>query len=354
MPAERLLINSDDLTNFCTHILHRAGLAEEEAEYVSSLLVEAELRGRATHGVVRLKTYIEFVKHGTINVRPNLRTLKDDMAVSVIDGDNGFGQIVASTAMDLAIEKAERFGVGIVGVQNSGHLGEIGLIARRVVPHQMIGGVLTNGGPMMAAWGGSQPVLGNNPFAVCVPRRDGPPVILDMALSKTARGNIVLAEREGRKIPEGWAINIEGQSTTDPKEALLGSVLPMAEHKGYGLALIMEMLSSVLVGGLPGYSLGMLMPPQLDRPLGTTNLVTAINIKSFIEWEHFQNALENLLTTIKSSAKENETIFIPGERSEKTYKKNVEIGINLSPNIVADLRCLGKEFNVGFPQFQVI
>ncbi|WP_053437870.1 Ldh family oxidoreductase [Sporosarcina globispora] len=349
MVTEKILIKSRNLNDFCTQILHKAGLPQEEAVYVSTLLTEAELRGRSTHGVVRLKTYVDFVNSGSINVKPNIKTLKDEMAITVIDGDNGFGQIVATKAMDLAIEKARKFGVGIVGVQNSGHLGEIGLIAKRVIPHRMIGSVLTNGGPMMAAWGGSKAILGNNPFAVCVPRENGPPLIVDMALSKTARGNIILADREGRAIPEGWALNKEGYPTTDPKEALLGSVLPMAEHKGYALSLIIEVISSVLIGGLPGYSLGMLSPPLLDRPLGTSNLVTAININNFIDWDHFQIALENLISTIKESARDEENIFIPGERSEKIREKRLRLGVELTSNIVADLKYLGEEFNVNFP-----
>ncbi|WP_240377369.1 Ldh family oxidoreductase [Bacillus piscicola] len=342
-------VKSVELESFCSKILQKIGLTKNDAEHVSSLLVEADLRDHSTHGVVRLATYVDLVKHNVINTQPNIKVVSDRKATGTIDGDHGFGQIIASKAMDLAIQKAQTYGIGMVGVINSGHLGELGLIAKQVVPHRMVGSISTNGGPMMAPTGGSQPILGNNPFAVCIPRRRDTPIVVDMALSKTARGNIILAEKEGREIPEGWALDQSGNPTTDPKDALLGSVLPMAGHKGYSLALLNEIMSSALIGGTPGYSLGMLTPPDYDKPLRVSHSVTAVNIEHFTEWDAFQDQLDNLIDTIKTSAKQGETIYIPGERSEESYKRLLKTNIELSVGIIEELKRLGEEYDVAFP-----
>lgn len=349
MCSEEGRIKADDLQHFCAEVFHNSGLSREDAALMAELLVEADLRGYSTHGVVRMGTYLDYAKHGVINVKATIQTLRDEAAIALIDGDDGFGQIVASRAVDIAVNKAEQYGIGAVGVRNSGHLGALGLIAKRAAAQRMIGLVYTNAGPVMAAWGGSKPVLGNNPFAVCIPRENGPAVLIDMALSTTARGNIILAEREGKEIPEGWALDRAGRPTTNPTEALLGSVMPMAGHKGYVLSLLMELLTSVLVGGLPGYSLGLLAPPQYERPLGTSNLVIAINVGSFIEWDRFQASLEHILGYIKESAEQEEQIFIPGERSDNQRQHHAAFGIQLQSNIVAELKRLAEEYNVSFP-----
>lgn len=346
MSNDTVRVNANKLQTICAQILHKVGVREDEATYIATLLVEADLRGKPTHGVMRLATYIDYIKHGSMNVTPNIQLIKDEKATAVIDGDNGLGQIVASHAMDVAVEKAKTYGIGVVSVKNSGHLGEMGLLAKEANRHKMIGYVATNGGPMMAAWGGAKPILGNNPFAVAIPRGDDNPVLIDMALSKTARGNIILADKKGTSIPEGWAIDEAGNTTTDPQAALLGSVLPMGDHKGYALALMIEMLTSTLIGGVPGHALNMLAPPEPSKPLQTTNIVIALNVLHFSEWDSFQARLDDLLQTIKQTGNEGKSVLIPGERSAAMKKENVKLGTPLSKNVYEDLTRLMKQFAI--------
>lgn len=349
MSDDTVRVNKDKLQTICTEILHEVGMPSEDAAYVASLLVEADLRGKATHGVMRLATYIDYIKHGSMNVTPHIKLIKDEKATAVIDGDNGVGQIVASRAMNIAIDKAKTYGIGIVGVKNSGHLGEMGLLAKEANRHHMIGYVATNGGPMMAAWGGAKPILGNNPFAIAIPRENEEPVLIDMAFSKTARGNIILANKKGTPIPEGWAIDEAGQPTTDPKAALLGSVLPMGEHKGYALALMLEILTSTLMGGVPGHALNMLAPPEPTHPLQTTNIVLAINVTHFQAWDSFQTRLNELIQTIKQTSKDDKQVLIPGERSTAIKKKNVKLGTPLSKNVYEELKQLMQQYHIDMP-----
>lgn len=347
MNTEHFKVKSDNLVDFCANILRKVGLSTDEATYVASLLVESEMRGRVTHGIMRLPMYVELIKSNAINPTPKIVTIKDENSVAILDGDHGIGQIVATKAFDMAIIKASKFGLGIVGVINSGHLGELGLLSRKVLPHRMIGSIMSNGGPIMAAWGGATPVLGNNPFAVCIPRCEKPPIIIDMALSKTARGNIIKAEKENEDIPEGIALDKNGNPTIDPSKALEGSILPMANHKGYALALLVEILTSVLSGGTIGPKIGKMYPVERDQPLKISHLITVINIENFIGWEQFQNQLGELVHAIKQSKLNEKNVFIPGERSQLTYQHNFSREeIVLSYNGYMDLIKLGEEYNV--------
>lgn len=345
---------AESLQAFCEALLETAGMVPEDADVVAGLLVEADLRGYETHGVARLGIYLDRVKHGVMRVAPEMRVVSQGIAMAVLDGGHGFGQVAGVRAMDLAVEKARRAGVGVVGVRNSGHLGALGVLAMKALAHRMIGLVITNTSPIMAPWGGVEPVLGNNPFAVAVPREKGEPVVLDMALSVSARGNIILAARENKPIPLGWALNRMGEPTTDAGEALLGSVLPMAGHKGYAMALVADILAGVLTGASVGREVGSVVPPDLSRPLGMGHMVAALDIGQFMQWEQFQERLEQLLGQVMDSplAKGSAGIHIPGERSASERTRRLREGIRLKPSTMAELARLGKEYGVAPPDQQ--
>ncbi|MBE3572574.1 MAG: Ldh family oxidoreductase [Moorella humiferrea] len=336
------------LTEFCAAVLVRAGLPGEHAGLVARFLVEADMRGHATHGVSRLGSYIERVEKGVMNPAPDVKVIREAPAVALLDGDNGFGQVVVVKAMDLALKKAKNVGTGIIAVKNSNHAGELGLISLQAAENHMIGFTLSNTSPVMAPWGGREPVLGNNPLAIAIPRQGYNPIIIDLAFSVTARGNIILADKEGRPIPPGWAVNPQGEPTTDAREALLGSVLPMACHKGFALALMVEILTSVLAGGPVGPEVGSLVPADLSKPLGISHLVGAIDIKHFLPTELFWHHLENLLKYIKNSkpAKDSRGIYIPGELSARRREKALHEGIELEAATLKELYTLGKKYSI--------
>ncbi len=323
-------------------------MPSNQAAIVANLLVEADLQGHETHGTARLGLYIERVKNRAMNANPQIKIIQESISGAVLDGDHGFGQVVGLKAIEIAVQKAKRTGVGVVTVRNSGHLGALGLLAEVAAVQKMIGCILSNTSPIMAPWGGIEPVLGNNPFAVAVPRESNSNVVIDMALSNTARGKILLASREGRAIPEGWALDKEGEPTTNAAEALRGTVLPMAGHKGYAQALIVDILAGVLSGSCFGNKVGSLVPPDLNRPLGIGNFVLVLDICKYISWENFQDRLNAFLNDIKNSqlAKGSSEIIIPGEIKARTRAERMKNGLQLNQITLRELRGLSEEYKV--------
>ncbi|MHB8158772.1 MAG: Ldh family oxidoreductase, partial [Desulfocucumaceae bacterium] len=325
-----------------------AGMPPGDATILADCLVEADLRGHGTHGAARLGMYLERVKKGVMKASPDIKVIRDSGAVTELDGDSGYGQVVAARALDIASDRAGEAGVGVVAVRNSGHVGALGVLAERVVSGRKIGMIFTNTSPIMAPWGGKEPELGNNPFAIAVPREKGDPVIVDMALSITARGNIILASRENRPIPEGWAIDRNGRPVTDAREALLGTVLPLAGHKGYALAMVIEILAGVLTGASFGRNVASLVPPDLSKPLGMGHLVIVLDVEKFMPWDEFQQRLEQFLQQIKSSP-EGEmgiSILIPGQRSAEKRSRRTGEGYVINPSTYEELMGISKEYGV--------
>lgn len=338
------------MSDFCRRVLEKVGMPPGEAAIMAQCLTEADLRGHETHGMSRLGMYLERVKRGVMKPDPEIRVVQDGGAVTVLDGDHGFGQVVAALAMDMAASKAAETGVGVVAVRNSGHAGALGILAERVVSRRKIGIIFTNTSPIMAPWGGREPELGNNPFAIAVPREGGDPVILDMALSVTARGNIILASREGGAIPEGWAIDRGGRPVTDAREALLGTVLPIAGHKGYALALMIEILAGVLTGASFGRNVASLMPPDFSKPLGMGHLVMVLDVEKFIPWDEFQQRLSQFLNQIKESPPGDggSEIIIPGEKSAQKRSRRLKEGCVINESTRRELIRIGEEYGIPF------
>lgn len=333
---------------YCRAIVEKAGVPGKDAQILVEALIEADLRGVHTHGVARLGMYLERVKQGVLNPAAKVKVLNDAGAVAVVDGDNGFGPVVGRHALNLAITKAKDYGVGVVGARHSNHLGALGVIAVHATYHHMIGIVFTNTSPVMAPWGGYKPILGNNPFAIAVPRKDEEPLVLDLSLSKTARGNIILAAREGKPIPRDWAINDHGEPTTDPIEALRGAVLPMSEHKGYGLAIMVDILAGVLTGAAFATKVGSLVPPDFSKPLDTGHLVMALDITKFMLLDEFYERLEEFVRMIKNSplAVGFKEILLPGERGAREREKHLKEGVYLEDTTLEGLKHLGQEYGI--------
>ncbi|SMB94911.1 Malate/lactate/ureidoglycolate dehydrogenase, LDH2 family [Thermanaeromonas toyohensis ToBE] len=337
-----------NLSFYCRAIAEKAGVPREDAQILVEALIEADLRGVHTHGVARLGMYLERVKRGVLNPAAKVKVVTEAGAVAVVDGDNGLGPVVGRRALELALIKAREYGVGVVGVRHSNHLGALGVIAAYATYHHMMGIIFTNTSPIMAPWGGYKPILGNNPFAIAVPRKGEDPLVLDISLSKTARGNIILAAREGNPIPRDWAINERGEPTTDPQEALRGAVLPMAEHKGYGLAVMVDILAGVLTGAAFASEVGSLIPPDFSKPLNMGHLIIALDISRFLPLEEFYRRLEEFIGVIKSSplAVGFKEILLPGERGAREKKKCLKEGLYLESTTLDELRRLGEEYNV--------
>ena len=208
------------LRAFAASVLRAAGLQGEDADVAATCLVTANLRGVDSHGVLRLMQYADSLAGGEINAHPDVRVVERSGATALVDADFGYGFRPSILAMDTAVEIAREYGVGLVGVRDSHHFGMAATYALRAAEHELVGAVFTNAMPVLAAPGGAQPVVGNNPVAFAIPRQPpNEPIVLDMALSQVAFGYVRLAAAENRPIPIGWARDGRGQATTDAAAA---------------------------------------------------------------------------------------------------------------------------------------
>ena len=241
-------IDATRLIDFATTVYASAGMPEADARLVADTLVQADLWGHQSHGVLRLGWYLDRLRHGVMHPVTTSEIVVDAGAIAVMDGHDGVGQVLAMRATHEAITRAKAHGIGAVAVRHSNHFGTCMYYTRRVAAAGCVGMLTSNGGPAMAPWGGRKKIIGTNPWSVAAPVGTRAPFVVDMAATGVARGKIYLARHEHWPIPLGWALNQAGEPTTDPQEALDGIILPMAEHKGYALAAMVDMLSGVLTG----------------------------------------------------------------------------------------------------------
>jgi LDH2 family malate/lactate/ureidoglycolate dehydrogenase len=220
------VFGADSLRAFCEEVFRSCGMVGEDASILAESLVQANLRGVDSHGVARVGIYVKRLKMGLTNPRPNVEVVQESAATLLVDGDNGMGQVVGVRALDLGLDKARESGGVSVGVRRSNHYGAGAYYVQRAVAKDTIAFAYSNAPPTMAPWGGVDPYVGTNPYAYGVPAGEHRPIILDMATSIVARGKIILAAERGDSIPEGWAVDKQGNPTTDAREALEGSVLP--------------------------------------------------------------------------------------------------------------------------------
>jgi LDH2 family malate/lactate/ureidoglycolate dehydrogenase len=224
--AKTVLISAKDLKQACVVLLQKGGVPADQSTVIADVVVEGDLRGIESHGVLRLPSYIRRVKAGSMTAKTEPKVLRERGASLLLDAQHGFGQIAGVVAMKEAMSRAEKFGTGIVAVRNSGHFGIAAYYAMMALERKMIGMISANAAPCMAAWGGTQPLLGTNPICVAIPTGGDTDVVLDMASSLVARGKIRLALNKGDKIPLGWALDEQGQPTEDPAAAMKGTLLP--------------------------------------------------------------------------------------------------------------------------------
>jgi LDH2 family malate/lactate/ureidoglycolate dehydrogenase len=343
-------VSADDLRNWTGVVFECVGLPEPDAGLVADALVSADLRGVDSHGVMRVPIYVKRLRLGLIELRPSIRLARDRGAVAVLDGGNGMGQMVAARAMEEAIRRAGQHGAGLVGVRNSNHFGMAAYFATQALRHDMIGVALSNAPATMAPWGGARPYLGTNPMAIAVPAGDEPPIVLDMAMSTVARGKVILAAQEGLPIPEGWAVDPDGEPTTDAARALEGMVLPVGGAKGYGLATIVEILAGVLVGAAFGPHIGALYD-NFTSPQGLGHLLGAIDVQAVDAADRFKGRMDRLIREIRAvpRARHIERIYLPGEIEWLAEHRRRQEGIDLHPQTVQALETVADDLGIPVP-----
>lgn len=323
-------VSVKNLWDICVSILEKVGVPTNDAAIVADSIVYAHTRGKHTHGISRMPIYVRKIYENLLNKETPLELIKDMGAMSVLDAKNGFGQVAAIKAMDLCIEKAKKFGIGSVGVKDSNNFGAAGFIGEHAAKAGMIGIILSNSGPAIAPTGGSKAIFGTNPICVSFPGiKEHYPIIFDMACSKAARGKIRLAAKNGEKIPFGWAVDENGKETDNPNKALKGTMLPIGGHKGYGIAMCVDIFAGMLTGSAFGGNVRNLNHPTEISRYG--HLIFALNPDFFLSKEEYEEKMALFYKNVKACGPPGE-VFIPGERSFSTAEKNkntVEIGQNL-------------------------
>lgn len=322
-------ISAEGLKSLCAAVFAADGMAPGNAEKVAASLIEADLRGVSSHGSVRLKSYVERSHKEHWNPNPQFRFEQKMPAVALLDGDAGFGALVGTAAMEKAAELAESFGVGICAARNSSHFGMAAHYALLAAERDMLGFVCTNGMPNLAPFGGREGMLGTNPFSIALPQKDGEPLVLDVACSVTARGNVSNYKREGKQLPEGWCMDAEGNPTRDPAAALKGTMLPFGGHKGSGLAVFVDMLSGILSGAAYGVHLQDGQKEGHEGGPDVGHFFLAAKLSAFGDPEALKERIRTALDEIRASAPAPgfEEVLMPGDVETRKYRYNKEHGI---------------------------
>lgn len=340
------VVSSDALIEYCKKLMMTQGVPEDEADLVARHLVEAELYGVSSHGVSRTSIYLKRLNTGVVNAKWDHKIEQEYAASVKWDACNSMGMVTGVKAMEYCIEKARESGCCFIAVNHSNHFGMAGYYARMAAEAGMIGVCGTNAPPNIAPWGSYKAYVGTNPLAISAPRR-GDPILLDMAPSIVAMGKVILAAKLGKTIPEGWAITADGRPTTDPKEGMKGTVLPIGGPKGYGLSLFMDILCGPLSGAQFGPYLNN-MWNDFVHPQDVGHIFCAIDISKFVDLEQFKERVEKMAADIKALPRNPgvEQIFLPGEVELVRKKAALEKGITLSEVVYNELVELGNAYHV--------
>ena len=344
------------LFTFTEQIFLAIGCPAADATLATETLLAADLRGIDSHGVARLVGYVRLWEAGRINTSPRVGVTYETLSTAVVDGDGGLGLVVGPKAMRVAIEKAQQVGTGWVSVKNSNHFGIAGYHAMLALAHDMIGIAMTNASPLVAPTNSQKRLLGTNPIAVAVPAGEQPDFVADMATTTAANGKLEIAQRKNLPIPEGWAQDAAGHSTTDANAVKNGgALLPLGgatgSHKGYALGAIVDIFSAVLSGAnygpwVPPF-VAFLEPAANPVGQGLGHFFGAMRVDAFRPADEFKAHMDNWITTFRNAqAIEGKQVLIPGDPERETAARRLLNGIALLEPVVRDLEGLGTRFGV--------
>ena len=335
-------VNPENLQTSIAKIYQTFGLTEDKAALLADTLVMADLWGHSSHGVMRTSWYAARLKSRVMDPFAELEIKTDTGPLLAIDGHNGIGQYITNEAVDLVAARAKTYGIACASIARSGHFGTAMYYTKRLADKNMIGFLATNASPAMAPCGGAEKLVGNNPQSWSAPTALDAPFILDIAHTEVARGKIYLAKEKKEPIPDHWALNKDGMPTTNPSEAILGTLLPMAGHKGFGLSAMMDILSGILSGSAFGTSVN--GPYVPDQPSGVGHFLCAINIAQLRRVEAFTEDMQQMIARWKASRKQADIaeIFYPGEKEYLHYEKCKKQGLKLAEETVINLHALAE------------
>ncbi|MDO9414125.1 MAG: Ldh family oxidoreductase [Pseudolabrys sp.] len=337
-------VSAAEAEAFVTALLSKAGLQDAAAAGVSRAIVDAELAGLSSHGLSQLPMYVRRLQLGSVSTASRAVIVEDRDAIAVLDAQGMFGQLAGDQAMQIAIEKSRRFGVGVVAVRNSFHFGAAGRFAQQASDSDCIGMAMCNTKPMMPAPGGAERLVGNNPLAVGIPAKDGADFLLDMALSEAALAKVRIADRENRPIPATWAVDKDGTPTTDAKAAIAGMMLPAGGAKGFGLALAINLLASGLAQG-PGGDDVPSMYDDLAKPFVCSLLFIAFDIAHFRGVDSLRVDVGAALNRMRQSRSPGESIRTPGQRNAESRHQKAQ-GFAVPRSLADTLNALSRDLGL--------
>ena len=342
-------VDAEKLTNFTTEALQKVGVPEEDARITARILVATDLRGIDSHGVAHLALYIRWIKEGYVNVKPQVKVFSYAPSTAIMDGDKGLGFVVGHRAMMEAIHRAETTGAGFVAVRNSTHFGAGGIYSMMALEHDMIGIALNQGGKGIVAPGSRGKGVGLNVISVAVPAKEEAPFVLDMATGVVAGGKLELAARNNTPIPEGWAVDMDGNPVTEVAKATggilpLGGIPRLGSYKGFALTVVVDILCSTLSGELS-------VPERKDEAYtGKANhFFGALRIDGFMPADEFKERMDAMIKAHHELPKAPgvDRIYLAGEVEQETERQRRQ-GIPLHPSVLASLQEVAKELGIEY------
>ena len=357
--VETRLFAPPALARFSQRVLEHFGVPEDDARLAATVLQSADLRGIDIHGVARLRCYVDLLELGRINPRPNLTIVRESASTATVDGDNGLGLVVGPKANAIAMRKADEAGTGWVAVRNTNHFGIAGWYVLEALARGQIGWAMTNSTKLVAPLWGAERMLGTNPIAIAFPGEEEPPIVIDLATCAAAYGKVEIAVRAGERMPAGWAIDADGRSTTDPRAMVEGgALLPLGSdrerggHKGYALALMVDVLSAVLSGAnwgpfTPPFALRQEIPAR-SVGKGIGHFFGAMRIDAFVDPAEFKRQIDDLVRTFRATKPAPGTSgpILPGDPEREAERIRSKEGIPLVLPVLQELQDIARSTGI--------
>jgi len=349
------------IQQFIEDVFVGLGVPKADAHISSEVLITSDLRGIDSHGVGRCKYYYDRIVRGQHKVQTEMEVVKETETTAVVDGHHGMGHVISYRCMEMAIKKARQYGLGAVSVRNGTHFGIAGYYPLMAAKEGLVGFTVTNARPSIAPTFGTEPMMGTNPIAFAVPTDLPYPFCLDMATSICQRGKIEVANRAEKPVPEGWVIDPESQPLTDPAQILkqfgnaTAALLPLggegdqyAWYKGYGLAVMVEILSAAMAGGVFMKDLSGLETDGSFRPFRVGHFFLAMDIEHFIPLETFKKITGQMMRDLQDSRKApgQDRILVAGQKEYEAEQRRRELGIPVNPNLERELQTMRDELNI--------
>jgi LDH2 family malate/lactate/ureidoglycolate dehydrogenase len=341
-----VIVAAVELSALVARLLTAVGIPPHSAQTVAEALVDADLDGQASHGVMLVDMYLDRIRKGSVSTTAEAVTVSDNGAAVVLDARHALGHVTGDQAMRIAVERARNFGVGITAVRHGFHFGTARRFAVQAAAVDCVGIAMCNTRPLMPAPGGAERLVGNNPIAIAVPS-DGPiPIVLDMATSEAAMGKIRMAEKAGQAIPDNWAVKSDGSLTTKATEAIAGMLLPAAGPKGFALSFLIDLMCGLLSGGATGPA----VQPLYDNagvPYDCSHLFIAIDVAHFGDPANISRRAADAAERVRNGKRAPgvDRVYAPGEPEWR--KRQAAAGkVKLSPAVAEMLIRLARELGV--------